>query len=165
MCSVVQALIAASLPESPLLYWLKRFTNSGANSSSHEARQLQLAMRNGPSPSQVQHSLQLQLPHGAVVKAVKLAHAAVRAAASVAVTAAAAAEATEAAASSATAAAAARAAATAPKTAAAAAEQPPQQHLLVLRMCRKRSRWSCSRRCWHRTRMTQTMPIPQSGLF
>ena len=58
-----------------------------------------------------------------MVKAVKLAHDAVRAAASAAVTAAAAAEATEAAANSATAAAAARAAATAAKAAAAAAEK------------------------------------------
>ena len=121
MCSFVQALIAASLPESPLLYWLKCFINSGANTSSHEARQLQLAMRNGPSPSQDQHSLPMQLTHGAVLTAVKLAHDAVRAAAAAAVTAAAAAEAAEAAAESATAAAAARAAATAAKTAAAAA--------------------------------------------
>ena len=123
MCSVVQALIADSLPESPLLYWLKCFINSGANSSSHEERQLQLAMRNGPSPSQDQHSLPMQLTHGAVLTAVKLAHDAVRAAASAAVTAAAAAEATEATANSATAAAAARAAATAAKAAAAVAEK------------------------------------------
>jgi hypothetical protein len=63
----------------------------------------------------------MQLTHGAVLTAVKLAHDAVRAAASAAVTAAAAAAAAEAAANSATAAAAARAAATAAKTAAAAA--------------------------------------------
>ena len=79
-------------------------------------------MRNGPSPSQDQHSLPMQLTHGAVLTAVTLAHDAVRAAAAAAaVTAAAAAEAAEAAAESATAAAAARAAATAAKTAAAAA--------------------------------------------
>ena len=107
-----------------MLYWLKCFTDSGANSGFHEARQLQLAMHNGPSPSQDQHSLPMQLTHGAVLTAVKLARDAARAAAAAAcVTAAAAAEAAEAAAESATAAAAARAAATAAETAAAAAAE------------------------------------------
>ena len=113
----------AALPQTPLLYWLKCFTDSGATSGSHEARQLQLAMPNGPSPSQDQHSLPMRLTHGAVLTAVKLAHDAARAAAAAA----------EAAAESATAATAERAAAKVAETAAAAAAEAATAAFLSVR--------------------------------